>query len=268
MTSFITVRPNPDPRPSAGSGHLNTVLWVGCRPSSPRLINVCPQAVGRLPISFTRNAGVATVQHTRRVIKGRLSAQEGRVAIGVSAIPGTAAAGGCGCTRYRHARDHEPRRGKEMAQPHKGHRSQVVLSLSDEILTLVDGDTERQHISSRSQYLADLVCQAYGRPDLARELNQEGSQMELTDQPRRKALRTATKAPSSAVRKVKIRVPDEVVSLIDHDTESKQVSSRNQYVTDLVCKIYNRPDLARELPRQERGDQLKLPVPGRRAPAA
>ncbi len=145
-----------------------------------------------------------------------------------------------------------------MPQPHKGDRSQVHLNLPDEIMKAVVRDAKREGASSRSQYLADLLCQYHGRPDLARELKKRARQLELMQLPQSKVVRARAKTGSRIARRVMVRVPDEIAKLANRTTKDKKLSSRSQYLTDVVCIIYNRPDLVRELNRPEGGEQLKL----------
>lgn len=60
-----------------------------------------------------------------------------------------------------------------MAQPHKGPRTQVKTRVPNEVIALIQQEQSRLGVSSVSQYIADLVCVALGRPDLALELNRQ-----------------------------------------------------------------------------------------------
>jgi hypothetical protein len=146
-----------------------------------------------------------------------------------------------------------------MAQPHKGLRTLVNLHLPQAVLQLVEKDIDRLQASSMSQYLADLASCAYGRPDLARELNQRGEQLKL---PPASSAAVATR-PGRAVRpeddkpNVAVRLPKPIVQLVDKDAANHHVS-RRRFLEDLYCIAYGRRDLARELRRGE--EQLRLAI--------
>jgi hypothetical protein len=154
-----------------------------------------------------------------------------------------------------------------MAQPHKGPRVQVNVHLPEAVLDLVGTDRVRFEVSSTSQYLADLVCHFYDRPGLAREMGRPEEQLKLSG--------AASPAPVENVSRVQqesgnrplvMRIPRDVVQLIDRDAADKGVSSRPRFLEDLVCRVYGRPDIARELDRRE--EQLQLAIAARNEHAA
>jgi hypothetical protein len=155
-----------------------------------------------------------------------------------------------------------------MAQPHKGPRVQVNIHLPEAVLDLVGTDRARFEVSSTSQYLADLVCHVYDRPGLARELGQREEQLKLSGSPRPEVMARMSRAEQGSENRplVKMRLPRDVVQLIDQDAAVNGVSSRPRFLEDLVCHVYGRHDLARELdPRKE---QLQLAIATRDEHAA
>ncbi|MGH3587785.1 MAG: hypothetical protein ACRDQ0_15835, partial [Pseudonocardia sp.] len=163
-----------------------------------------------------------------------------------------------------------------MAQPHKGLRTQIKMSMPDAVRELIWRAQGKYQVTEFSQFLADLLCLTYGRPDLARKLGQDNSgQLRLSLSGRETPDHMVVDAPRTDDRGagddhgptsiVKARVPDEVMQLIKADTARLGISSPTQFVLDLFCHVFGRSDLARELhPRRE--EQLGLSVLPRREP--
>jgi|SRR5882757_4808866 len=148
-----------------------------------------------------------------------------------------------------------------MAQPHKGPRTQVNVEVPDVIMSLVERDRVAFGVSSTSQYLADLVCHLLGSPQLARELDRRGEQLQLSIMPVRAGLDDASGQggePEVKKEPVKMRVPNPVVRLIDRIVSGEAGASRKSYLEDLICTAYGRVDLARALVRRE--EQLTLSI--------
>jgi hypothetical protein len=154
-----------------------------------------------------------------------------------------------------------------MAQPHKGSRVQVNVYLPAVVATLIGADVATLEASSTSQYLADLLCHLYGRPELARELGRHQATLDLP-LPRSPELRRASDHATDSDERVlvKMRIPTDVVVMIDEDAADKGVASRAGLLADLTCQVYGRPDLAREL--ETRKEQLQLAITDRHEPAA
>lgn len=154
-----------------------------------------------------------------------------------------------------------------MAQPHKGSRVQVNVYLPAVVAALIGNDVATLEASSTSQYLADLLCHLYGRPELARELGRHESTLDVP-LPRRPELRSAAGTVTGTDDRVlvKMRIPTAVVEMIDKDAADKGIASRAGLLADLTCQVYGRPDLAREL--DMRKEQLQLAISDRHEPAA
>lgn len=60
-----------------------------------------------------------------------------------------------------------------------GGTSQVKIRVPEDVMEAVKADRERFGISSWAVFIADLLCHAYGCPDLARELNRGGGEEQL-----------------------------------------------------------------------------------------
>ncbi|MEE2061765.1 MULTISPECIES: hypothetical protein [Rhodococcus] len=58
-----------------------------------------------------------------------------------------------------------------MGRPSKGERDYVTIRVPKEITPALDAALNARGVTSRSQYLADLVCHHLGRADLAVELD-------------------------------------------------------------------------------------------------
>ncbi|MEE2033378.1 hypothetical protein [Rhodococcus chondri] len=58
-----------------------------------------------------------------------------------------------------------------MGRPSKGQRDYVTIRVPKEITPALDAALSARGVTSRSQYLADLVCHHLGRADLAIELD-------------------------------------------------------------------------------------------------
>ncbi len=155
-----------------------------------------------------------------------------------------------------------------MAQPHKGSRVQINVYLPAVVAALVGNDVRRFEVSSTSQYLADLLCHHYGRPDLARELGRKQGQLSLTPRTPPERIGTAadhTEGTDDRIL-VKMRVPSDVVTLIDEDAADKGGASRAGLLAAMTCHAYGRDDLTREL--EPRKEQLQLAITARHEPAA
>lgn len=61
-----------------------------------------------------------------------------------------------------------------MGRPSKGERDYVTIRVPKEITPALDAALNARGVTSRSQYLADLVCHHLGRADLAVELDPSG----------------------------------------------------------------------------------------------
>lgn len=55
----------------------------------------------------------------------------------------------------------------------------VKMRIPTAVVELIDKDAAEKGIASRAGLLADLTCQVYGRPDLARELDIRKEQLQL-----------------------------------------------------------------------------------------
>lgn len=67
-----------------------------------------------------------------------------------------------------------------MPRRSKGARTPITLRVPSEIYPLLEADARRAlGNGGLSQYLADKLCLAYGRPDLVRELHVVDEQEEL-----------------------------------------------------------------------------------------
>ncbi|GJJ21948.1 toxin-antitoxin system [Mycolicibacterium goodii] len=60
-----------------------------------------------------------------------------------------------------------------MPQPHKGERRPVLVRPVDAVYSELEKLRQEAGVRSMSQYIADLLAMHVGRPELARELNQE-----------------------------------------------------------------------------------------------
>lgn len=60
-----------------------------------------------------------------------------------------------------------------MPQPHKGERRPVLVRPMDPVFTELDKLRQAAGVSSMSQYIANVLAVHVGKPELARELNQE-----------------------------------------------------------------------------------------------
>ncbi|OBB14671.1 hypothetical protein A5731_13005 [Mycolicibacterium conceptionense] len=60
-----------------------------------------------------------------------------------------------------------------MPQPYKGERRPVLVRPVDEVFAELEKLRQEAGVKSMSQYIADLLAMHVGRPELARELNQE-----------------------------------------------------------------------------------------------
>jgi predicted DNA binding CopG/RHH family protein len=59
-----------------------------------------------------------------------------------------------------------------MAQHHKGPRKQVATRIPDDVFAEIRGRSTERGLSM-SQFIADILSAAVGRPDLVRELNSD-----------------------------------------------------------------------------------------------
>lgn len=159
-----------------------------------------------------------------------------------------------------------------MAQAHKGPRTQVKMFVPGVVLELIQHDQLEHRVEQRSQFIADLLCLIYSMKNLVRELDPDVVQLELPIPvfhrpsdilPTAERSGDGDRHPSQ----VKVRVPDEVMTRIKQDAARVKVSSWSQFIADLLCHVYGRPDLACELHRRE--EQLELPISAaRHEPAA
>lgn len=60
-----------------------------------------------------------------------------------------------------------------MPQPHKGVRRPGLVRPMDPVFTELDKLRQVAGVSSMSRYIADVLAVHVGKPELARELNQE-----------------------------------------------------------------------------------------------
>lgn len=155
-----------------------------------------------------------------------------------------------------------------MAREHKGPRRLVKLRLPDVVLELVHDDQAKHEVKELSQFVADLLCLVYDMPELVRELDPGQMQLKLPglDHGKRDGGPHPTSLVPHGLSLVMVRVPEEVMARITDDRARFGVSSWSGFVSDLLCHVYGRPDLARELDSGE--EQLELPIPVRYEPAA
>lgn len=152
-----------------------------------------------------------------------------------------------------------------LRKTHKGPRLQVNVYLPGVVVRRIDQDTERCAISSRSQLLADRVSAWYGRHDLVRELDREQLEFAVpTRDPAATAPASHGDAPTPEEQEVALRVPRDVVRLIDQDAQRNGNLARRHHLARVLVAMYD-PQRSREQAREE---QLELSVSSRHEPAA
>lgn len=140
-----------------------------------------------------------------------------------------------------------------MAQPHKGRRVQINIGLPATLVRRIDVDAAR-HGMSRSQYLANEVCEHFGRTDLVLKTERDG-ELDLAVPPGHTAIAPSPVGPSAmddAEQEIKLRIPGDVAEIIDRQRQG--LRSRRHQVMRVVHELYGRNESgndSREEPRLE-----------------
>lgn len=134
-----------------------------------------------------------------------------------------------------------------MAQPHKGPREQIQCPVRVEVHTELQRRVTAGEASSVSQLGADLLAIAVGRPDLVLELDHDEALPLQMAQAR--AAESAQPAPGQ-VKYIKCRAHEDVYAEVKRRAAAA-ASSASQLAADLLAIAVDRPDLARDLGREE-----------------
>ncbi|MGH3921237.1 MAG: hypothetical protein ACRDSG_19700 [Pseudonocardiaceae bacterium] len=136
------------------------------------------------------------------------------------------------------------------------------MLLPDVVLERIQRDRAEHRVEQLSQFIADVLCLIYGRKDLVWELNpQDQLEFPVLDFHEPEEAPSPGRPAAAGTSRVKIRVPEEVMTRVKEDRERFKISSWAVFISDLLCHAYESPDLARELNRGK--EQLALPIAAR-----